>query len=119
MVRAQGGDPAAVLPVAKYRREVRASESGFVQRLDAYPIGVAAWRLGAGRAHKDDVLSPGAGVRWFFKEGDSVQAGDILFELLADDEARFEGALELLETAAQIGPAAPATRPLVRKKITE
>lgn len=119
MVRAQGGDPTAELPVAKYRREVRASESGYIQRLDAYPIGVAAWRLGAGRAHKDDVLSPGAGVRWFFKEGDSVQSGDVLFELLADDEARFEGALELLESAAQIGPTAPAARPLVRKKITE
>jgi thymidine phosphorylase len=118
MVRAQGGDPEAVLPVAKHRREITSTESGYVGRLDAYPIGVAAWRLGAGRAHKDDVLSPGAGVRWFHKEGDPIQAGEVIFELLTDEESRFAGAIELLNQAMQITPVTPVTRPLVRTRIT-
>lgn len=117
MVAAQHGDPDAPLPVARYRREVRAEQSGVVVRLDAYPIGVAAWRLGAGRANQGDAISPGAGVRWFHKEGDQVAAGDLLFELLADDESRFEGALELLPGAIKIGPSAPPARPLVRERI--
>ena len=119
LVAAQGGDPTAPLPKAKHRREVRATESGFVARLDAYPVGVAAWRLGAGRAKKEDLIHHGAGVRWFVKEGDPVQAGDLLFELLADEEDRFESALELLATAVTIGSEAPASRPLVRLRIAE
>jgi thymidine phosphorylase len=118
MVRAQGGDPDAQLPEAKHRLEIKAAESGYVGRLDAYPVGVAAWRLGAGRAHKDDVLSPGAGVRWFHKEGDLIQAGEVIFELLTDEEYRFEGAVELLNQAMQITPVPPVTRPLVRTRIT-
>jgi thymidine phosphorylase len=118
MVQAQAGDPDAPLPVAKYRREIKAENSGYVEKLDAYPVGVAAWRLGAGRAHKDDVLSPGAGVRWFHKEGDKVEAGDVIFELLADDESRFAGAIELLNSAMTISTNSVSPRPLVRKRIT-
>ena len=118
MVRAQGGDPEAPLPTAAFRREVRAQSSGIVTNLDAYSIGVAAWRLGAGRARREDSVSPGAGVRWHVREGDAIGKGDLIFELFADDESRFEGALEALSSAVSIGKDAPPTRPLIHEKIT-
>ena len=118
MVRAQGGDPEAPLPTAAFRREVRAQSSGIVTNLDAYSIGVAAWRLGAGRARKEDSVSLGAGVRWLMREGDAINHGDLLFELFADDESRFEGALEALSSAVSIGSDVPPTRPLIHEKIT-
>lgn len=118
MVRAQGGDPDAPLPASAFRREVRAEASGVVANLDAYSIGVAAWRLGAGRARKEDSVSPGAGVRWHVREGDSVAQGDVVFELFADDESRFDGALEALLKAVTVGAEAPPTRPLIHEKIT-
>jgi thymidine phosphorylase len=118
MVRAQGGDPEAPLPVAAHRREVTADVAGIVTDLDAYAIGVAAWRLGAGRARKEDAVSAGAGVVWHVREGDSVAVGDLLFELFADDESRFEGGLEALKSAVTIGTARPEPRPLILEKIT-
>jgi thymidine phosphorylase len=118
MVRAQGGDPESELPTAAFRREVRAAAAGFVTKLDAYPIGVAAWRLGAGRARKEDSVSAGAGVVWHVREGDAVAVGDLLFELFADDESRFEGGLEALETAVTIGSEVVPAKPLVLDKIT-
>ncbi len=118
MVRAQGGDPEAPLPVAAHRREVKADAAGIVTDLDAYAIGVAAWRLGAGRARKEDAVSAGAGVVWHVREGDDVKAGDLLFELFADDESRFDGGLEALTSAIKIGSDRPNARPLVLEKIT-
>ena len=86
--------------------------------LDAYSIGVAAWRLGAGRARKEDSVSLGAGVRWLVREGDAINHGDLLFELFADDESRFDGALEALSGAVSIGSDVPPTRPRIHEKIT-
>src|SRR5262245_61332987 len=62
MVRAQGGDPDAPLARARERHQVRATRAGYVTAIDAYAIGVAAWRLGAGRARKEDPVSAAAGV---------------------------------------------------------
>ncbi|MEY4322335.1 MAG: hypothetical protein RL410_116 [Actinomycetota bacterium] len=118
MVRAQSGDPDAALPVAKFRHEVRAEVDGFVERLDAYALGVASWRLGAGRARKEDAVSAGAGIRWHKTEGDAVKAGELLFELFADDESKFAGALEALVTAVTIGTKVVEKRSLVIEKIT-
>jgi thymidine phosphorylase len=116
MISAQGGDPAAPLPVAAESHVAVAPESGVLTRLDAYAVGVAAWRLGAGRARKEDPVSPGAGVVLLAKPGDSVTAGQPLLELHADDPARFEGALSALEGGYDIG-AAPAERPLIIERI--
>ena len=102
MIRAQGGDPAAPLPVAPHRHEVVASSSGRVVRVDALAVGVAAWRLGAGRARKEDAVSFGAGVQMHAKPGDIVTAGSPLFTLHADDEARFDRALDALTGAVDI-----------------
>jgi thymidine phosphorylase len=72
-------------------------------RLDAFAVGVAAWRLGAGRARKEDAVSAAAGVVLFAKPGDAVRAGEPLLELHADDAQRFERALEALEGGYDIG----------------
>ncbi|MEV6527016.1 thymidine phosphorylase [Longispora sp. NPDC051575] len=103
MIAAQGGDPDAPLAQAPVTETVRATESGVLAGLDAYQVGVAAWRLGAGRARKEDPVSAGAGIVIHRKPGDRVEAGDVLLELRADDESRLAGAHEALEGAWTIG----------------
>jgi len=107
MIMAQGGDPDAPLPRAALRRPVPAAASGYLRRLDARAVGVAAWRLGAGRARKEDPVSATAGVRCLAKPGERIARGQPVLELLADDEARFERALEMLAGAIEIGPEPP------------
>ncbi|MDT4891466.1 MAG: thymidine phosphorylase, partial [Pseudonocardiales bacterium] len=103
MISAQGGDPSAPLPVARERHIVAAPASGVLSRLDAYAVGVAAWRLGAGRARKEDPVSAGAGVVMLAKPGDVVRTGEPLLELHTDDPARFDRALQALEGGYEIG----------------
>jgi thymidine phosphorylase len=117
LVRAQGGDPDAPPAPAPEREEVRADRDGFVATMDAYAFGVAAWRLGAGRARKEDPVSASAGVLLHRKPGDAVQQGDVLFELRAEDAERIPGALEALEGATTISPTEPPRRPLVSERI--
>jgi thymidine phosphorylase len=107
MIRAQGGDPDAPLPQAREKHVVAAPASGVLARLDALAVGVAAWRLGAGRARKEDDVSFGAGVVLHAKPGDEVTAGQPLLELHADEPSRFERALEALDGAVDIGDKAP------------
>jgi thymidine phosphorylase len=99
MIRAQGGDPDAPLPRAPYSRTVAADRSGWVTRLDALQVGIAGWRLGAGRARKEDPVSASAGVICLAKPGDQVSEGQPILELRADDESRFAGALAALGAA--------------------
>ncbi|MEU2942822.1 thymidine phosphorylase [Nocardiopsis alba] len=103
LVREQGGDPDAPLPVAAERRVVLAPTGGVVTRLDAYQVGLAAWRLGAGRARKEDAVSFGAGVTLHAKPGEEVKAGEPLFTLHTDEPERFDRAAEALEGAFDIG----------------
>ena len=117
MITAQGGDPSAELPVAAEKHVVNASSSGVLTRLDAYAVGVAAWRLGAGRARKEDAVSAGAGVVLLAKPGDTVTAGQPLLELHADDSARFDRALQALEGGFEIGTDFTPT-PLILDRIT-
>jgi thymidine phosphorylase len=107
MISAQGGDPDAPLPVAREQHVVTAPSAGVLTRLDALAVGVAAWRLGAGRARKEDPVSPGAGVVLHAQVGDRVEAGQPLLELHADDPARFDRALAALESGFDIGEDAP------------
>jgi thymidine phosphorylase len=116
MIRAQGGDPDAPLPQARYRREVLpAPGSGWLTRLDALAVGVAAWRLGAGRARKEDAVSHTAGVICLAKPGDYVQAGQAILEFRADDPARFAAASQALDApdVITIGSEPPPEVPLV------
>jgi thymidine phosphorylase len=102
MIEAQGGDPDAVLPVATDRHVITAGSSGTLTRLDALQVGVAAWRLGAGRARKEDPVQAGAGVEMHAKPGDAVVAGQPLLTLHTDTTDRFATAIEALDGAWDI-----------------
>jgi len=105
MIRAQGGDPDATLPVARESHVVTAPSSGVLTRLDAMAVGLAAWRLGAGRARKEDPVQAGAGVVWHARPGDVVAAGQPLLTLHTDEPDRFARALDSLEGGFDIAAA--------------
>jgi len=117
MIRAQGGDPDAALPEARESELLRANRDGVVGAIDAYGIGVAAWRLGAGRARKEDPVSAGAGVLLRVRPGDAVRRGDALAELRTDDGPRLPAARELAAAAIVVGEAAPDPVPLLIERV--
>jgi thymidine phosphorylase len=119
MVRAQGGDPDAPLPRAGVVEPVLAERDGFLARLEARSVGVAAWRLGAGRAKKEDPVLASAGVLCLVKPGEPVTKGQPLLELHTDDPARLERAREALRGAVQVSAEAPtaAAEPLVIERV--
>lgn len=104
MISAQGGDPAAPLPQARESETVYAPADGVLVELDALSVGVAAWRLGAGRARKEDTVQAGAGVRMHAKPGSTVRAGQPLMTLLTDTPEKFDRARQALEGAVLIAP---------------
>ncbi|MCF6524435.1 thymidine phosphorylase [Streptomyces sp. JJ36] len=103
MIAAQGGDPDAPLPVAREQHIVRAGDSGVLRSLDAYAVGLAAWRLGAGRARKEDPVQAGAGVELHARPGDRITAGAPLLTLHTDTPEKFDYALAALEGGYEIG----------------
>ncbi len=108
MIQAQGGDPDAALPAPRETQVVTADRDGILVRQEALPFGIAAWRLGAGRARKQDPVQHAAGIDLHVKPGQAVRAGDPLFTLGTDEPERFARALESLEGAYEIGdPGAP------------
>ncbi|WP_449062463.1 thymidine phosphorylase [Planomonospora algeriensis] len=118
MISAQGGDPDAALPRAAETMEVLAPATGVLTRLDAYGVGLAAWRLGAGRERKEDPVSFGAGVMLHARPGDAVREGQPLMTLHADEAARFDRALAALDGAYAIGgPGEVDLLPLVIDRI--
>ncbi|WP_329005967.1 thymidine phosphorylase [Kribbella sp. NBC_00709] len=102
MISAQGGDPSAELPIAPEQHVVPAPASGTLSKLDALAVGVAAWRLGAGRARKEDPVSAVAGVELHAKPGDQIQEGQPLLTLHTDDASRIDRALESLADAVAV-----------------
>ncbi|TYB39063.1 thymidine phosphorylase [Micromonospora sp. AP08] len=117
MIRAQGGDPDAPMPTAPEVEVVTATDDGYVAGIDAYAMGVAAWRLGAGRARKEDPVSIPAGVVLHKRPGDRVRVGEPLYELRAEHAERIPAALAEAERAVRIAPDAPAATPLVIERI--
>lgn len=111
MIRAQGGDPDAELPTAKESHVVTAPTTGVLTRLDAMAVGMAAWRLGAGRARKEDPVQAGAGVVWHARPGDAVTEGQPLMTLHTDEPERFDRALASLEGGYDVEPAGSAYEP--------
>ncbi|MCL2551520.1 MAG: thymidine phosphorylase [Actinomycetia bacterium] len=105
MIRAQGGDPDAKLPVARETHVVPAPASGVLTSLDAYAVGLAAWRLGAGRARKEDAVQAGAGVELHARPGDTVTEGAPLLTLHTDTPEQFGYALQALDGAVTVSPA--------------
>jgi thymidine phosphorylase len=104
MIRAQGGDPDAALPIARETHVVTADRDGVLVGLDSYGIGVAAWRLGAGRARKEDSVQAGAGVVWHVVPGDEIKVGQPLFTLHTDTPEMFPSALDALADSCDIAP---------------
>jgi thymidine phosphorylase len=102
MVAAQGGDPDAILPTARETHVVTAPATGVLSRLDALAVGLAAWRLGAGRARKEHPVQAGAGVEMHAKPGDTVTRGQPLLTLHSDDADRFDRALAALEDGVEV-----------------
>jgi len=120
MISAQGGDPDAALPVAKETLVVTAERDGVLVEQQALPFGIAAWRLGAGRARAQDPVQHAAGIDLHAKPGDAITAGQPLFTLSADEPERFERALEALDGAYRIGDAGDAVLdggPLIAERI--
>jgi len=115
MIEAQGGDLSKPLPQARESHTIVAASAGYLNRLDALQVGVAAWRLGAGRARKEDAVQFGAGITLHAKPGDVVIAGQPLMTLFTDESKRFEAGLAALEGGFEIGAEnALAGRPVNR-----
>ena len=106
MVAAQGGNADAPLPVARESHVVTATASGVLTQLDALAVGVASWRLGAGRERKEDAVQLGAGITLHAQQGQRVTTGQPLMTLFTDEPARFERALASLEGGITIDAAA-------------
>jgi thymidine phosphorylase len=118
MIAGQGGDPDAELPPAAVTDVIPAPATGWLRRLDARAVGVAAWRLGAGRARKEDPVSAAAGILCLAKPGEQVEAGQPLLELRADRDTVLPGAHEALTGAIEIGDEPRAAAPLILDHIT-
>lgn len=117
MITAQGGDPDAPLPRARHTETLVAQESGVLTRLDAMAVGLAAWRLGAGRARQGDPVQFGAGIEMHCKPGDPVTAGKPLFTLHTDSEAAVPTAIATLRAGFDIGAVPPTAHPLILGRI--
>jgi len=119
MIRAQGGDPDAKLPEAKEKIEIQADKDGTLSSMDAMSVGIAAWRLGAGRSKQGEKVSFRAGIEIHAKPGAKVKKGDVIYTLHADDSTRFERAQNSLQNSfaiSQDGSVAPRL-PLIIEKI--
>jgi thymidine phosphorylase len=117
MISAQGGDPDAKLPTAKETQTVVAETDGVITELDALSVGLASWRLGAGRARKEDPVQFGAGVTLHAQLGDTVKKGDPLYTLHTDEPARFQRAQETIATAYNIEARGQVSRKLILDRI--
>lgn len=119
MVQAQGGDPDAPLVEASCSDTYHAPATGVVTRLDAYQVGVAAWRLGAGRSRREDAVQSGAGIYLHAKPGETITKGDPLFTLYTDTPQRLPRATQALEEAYDVVEDATFTpAPIVWETIT-
>ena len=118
MIVAQGGNPDIEIPVAKQKENIVATQSGYITDLDAYAIGLSAWRLGAGRAKKEDAVSKTAGIICLAKEGDYVEKDQPVLELHIDDSSRLPLAKEALKNAFTIGAEPREKRKIVLERIS-
>lgn len=117
MVRAQGGDPNAALPIAREKKVITAEKSGVISSMNALQVGISVWRLGAGRERQGEKVQAGAGIEIHAKPGSQVNKGDPIFTLHTDEEARFERAEAALSGAVVIGTSPVERLPLVVTKI--
>ena len=117
MVKAQGGDPDAPLPVSKEKKVIVAEKDGLISSMNALQVGISAWRLGAGRERQGEKVQAGAGIEIHAKPGEKVKQGDPLFTLHTDDAVRFERAEAALIDAVVIGDSTAERLPLLITKV--
>lgn len=117
LVAAQGGDLSVPLPIGRHSETVTAPRGGTMGDIDAMAVGLAAWRLGAGRSHPGERVQAGAGLRIHRRPGEPVAAGEPLFTLYTDTPERFGAALAELDGGWNVGDGAPAPRPLIIDRI--
>jgi thymidine phosphorylase len=118
LVAAQGGDLSVPLPIGKYSETVTATRRGTMGDIDALAVGLAVWRLGAGRSRPGETVQAGAGIRIHRRSGSPVAAGESLFTLYTDTPERFPSALAELGTGFTVSDTAPVGRPLIIDRIT-
>jgi len=118
MISAQGGNPDAPLPVARENITISAESSGTILSMDAMAVGVAAWRLGAGRSRQGESVQSGAGIEIHKKPGEKIVAGQPLYTLHTDTPERFARAQEVLQGSVQIGDAEVKRLPLIVERIS-
>jgi thymidine phosphorylase len=118
LVAAQGGDLSVPLPLGAYSENVIAYRNGTMGDIDAMAVGLAAWRLGAGRSRPGDQVQSGAGIRIHRRAGEPVAAGEPLFTLYTDTPERIGAALAELDGAWSVGDTPPEPRPLIIDRIT-
>ena len=117
MIAAQGGDVDAALPVAKESHIITAAQTGYLTKLDALSLGVASWRLGAGRARKEDAVQFGAGIQLHAQLGDRVVAGQPLLTLFTDEAERFERAEDALAGGIEYGQNPAGDRKIILERL--
>lgn len=118
LVAAQGGDLGQDLPVGPHAETITAPRDGRMESIDAMAVGLAVWRLGAGRSAPGERVQPGAGMNIHRRVGEPVSAGEPLFTLYTETPDRFEGAIAELDGGWAVGDAAPPSRPLIIDRIT-
>ena len=118
LIAAQGGDLSVPLPVGKYSETVTSNRNGTMGDIDAMAVGLAVWRLGAGRSTPGEQVQAGAGIQIHRRSGSPVAAGDALFTLYTDTPERFPTALAELDAGFKVGDSPPAERPLIIDRIT-
>jgi thymidine phosphorylase len=118
MISAQGGNPAAELPKAKHSHVVISENSGFISKLDALSVGIASWRLGAGRERKEDSVQFGAGVELHAQFGERIEKGQPLMTLFTDTPEKFARAQDALVGAVEYSENAPSDRKFILGKVS-
>ena len=119
LVSAQGGDLSVPLPVGACSENVIAYRNGTMADIDAMGVGLAAWRLGAGRSRPGEQVQSGAGVRIHRRAGEPVSTGEPVFTLYTDTPERFGAAMAELDGAWSVGDTPPQARPLIIDRITQ
>lgn len=112
MIEAQGGDLASKMPIARHSEKILSAKEGYMVDLDALNVGIAAWRLGAGRARKEDKLQLGSGVLLHKKPGDFVRKNEPIMTMMTDTEERFLRVQEILNNSYKIAENKVVSDPL-------
>jgi thymidine phosphorylase len=118
LIAAQGGDLSVPLPIGSCSETVTAGRGGTMGDIDAMAVGLAAWRLGAGRSRPGRAVQPGAGIRIHRRPGDPVAAGEPLFTLYTDTPERFGAAMAELDGGWSVGDTPPVLGSLIIDRVT-